>query len=208
MERVRTYSEGDWIVHTRYGIGQIKGVDLKNISGEETRYYRVITTNSTYWVPVDQMDSEVLRPLSTPEDIQKAITALQKPPKEMSQNYKTRQSRIQRVEIRNTPRAIARLIRDLRERQREKGALNKTERSAFRSLRQRLIEEWAIVIGATTENVELKLNTLLNPDQSANGESDKTAVAQETAAASAASPVPQYSKWGTWPKRQTNKINR
>ena len=174
MEGIRPYSKGDWIVHSLYGIGQIKGVDTKGISGEETHYYRIKATDSTFWVPVDQMDSEVLRPLSTPEEIQQAIAALQKPAKEMSPNYKTRQSRIRRVQDRNTPRAIARLIRDLRAYQREKGALNKTERSAYRTLRQRLVEEWAIVVGSKAEKIAPELDHLLNPNRaSTNGQNNE-----------------------------------
>lgn len=202
MEDTYTYSKGDWIVHSRYGIGQIKGIDTKGISGEETRYYRVKTTNSTFWMPVDQIDSDILRPVSTPEEIQKAILALQNPPEEMSTNYKTRQSRIQRVQLRNTPRAIARLIRDLRARQREKGALNKTERSAFRTLKQRLVEEWAIVTGVQAEKIASKLDNLLNPHRAATDGQNSLAKTQEKKTTSL------RSSWRTWPKRQTNKINR
>jgi RNA polymerase-interacting CarD/CdnL/TRCF family regulator len=79
----------------------------------------------------------------------------------MSSNYKTRQSRIQRVRQRNTPRAIARLVRDLRARKREKGILNSAERSAFRTLKKRLLHEWAIVTDAETEEVASKLDELL-----------------------------------------------
>jgi RNA polymerase-interacting CarD/CdnL/TRCF family regulator len=165
MEETSTYSEGDWIVHSHYGIGQIKGVEIKDVSGEETRYYRIRTTDSTFWMPISQMDSEVVRPLSTAEEIQQAIATLQKPAEEMSSNYKMRQSRIRNAQILNTPQAIALLIRDLRAHQRAKGALNKTERSAFRTLKQRLVEERAIVTGAKTDNVASRLDDLLDPHQ-------------------------------------------
>ena len=163
MEKTHMYSEGDWIVHSHYGIGQIKGIEEKSISGEETRYYRIKTTDSIFWMPVDQMDDDILRSLSTPEEIQQAVDALQEPPGEMSSNYKIRQNRIRQVQIRNTPQAIAQLIRDLRALKRDKGALNRTERSAFRALKQRLVEEWAIVTDAKTEKVTSKLDALLNP---------------------------------------------
>lgn len=167
MEETRVYLEGDWIVHSQYGIGRIKGVEVKNISGEETRYHKIKTTDSIFWMPVDQMNNEMLRPLSTPEEIQQAIAALQKPPEEMSSNYKIRQLRIQKAQSRNTPRAIAQIIRDLRAYRRKMGVLNSTERSAFRSLKQQLVEEWAIVTDTKTENIALKLDNLLNPHQAA-----------------------------------------
>ena len=165
MEETNTYSKGDWIVHSRYGIGQIKGIDVKSISGEETQYYRIKATDSTFWMPVDQMDSDVLRPLSTPEEIQQAVTILQKPPEEMSSNYKIRQKRIQAARIRNTPKAVAQILRDLRAHRREKGILNSTERSAFLSLKQRLVEEWALVKNTKPEKIEATIDNLLDPHQ-------------------------------------------
>ncbi len=165
MKEAHTYSDGDWIVHSRFGIGQIKDIEVKNISGEETRYYRIKTTDSIFWMPVDKMDSDLLRPLSSPEEIHLAIATLQEPAEEMSSNYKIRQIRIQDAQTHNTPKATAQIIRDLRAYRRKKDALNSTERSAFRSLKQRLVEEWAIVLDIKTETAALKLETLLNPHQ-------------------------------------------
>ena len=162
MEKPHTFSEGDWIVHSHYGVGRIKGVEVKSISGEETSYYRITTTDSTFWMPVDQMNSEILRPLSSPEEIQLAIVALQKPAEEMSPNSKVRQGRIQSVRDLNTPSAIAQLIRDLRARKRDKGVLYSSERSAFDTLKQRLVQEWAIVTDAETEDIASKLDNLLD----------------------------------------------
>jgi len=163
MAESQTYSKGDWIVHSHYGTGQIKGIDVRGISGEETQYYRIKTTDSTFWIPIDQIDSEILRPLATPEEIEQAIATLQKPPKQMSSNHKVRQSRIRQAQIENTPHAIAQIIRDLRAYRREKGILNETERSAFRTLKQRLVEEWAIVTSTKTKKVATKLDKLLEP---------------------------------------------
>ena len=112
------------------------------------------------------MDNEVLRPLSSQEEIQLAIAALQRPPKEMSSNYKERQMRIQKARIMNTPQSMARIVRDLRERRRNKGPLNTTERSAYQTLKQRLIEEWAMVTGNQVEKVTSRIDTLLNPQTS------------------------------------------
>lgn len=163
MEKGHSYSEGDWIVHSQHGIGQVKGVDEKDISGEKTRYYRIKTTDSTFWMPINQMDHDVLRSVSTLEEIQQAIVTLQKPAEEMSSNYKIRQQRIQRALVLNTPEAIAQLIRDLRAQQRKTGGLNTAERNAFRSLKQRLVEEWAIVKGINADTAASKLDNILNP---------------------------------------------
>lgn len=204
MEDAHIYTKGEWIVHSQYGIGQIKGIDEKEISGEKSRYFRVKTTDSTFWVPVDKIDSEAIRPLSTAEEIQQAIDALQKPPEAMSSNFKVRQKRIRQAQIRNTPRAIARLLRDLRARRRQKGILNSSERSAFRSLRQQLVEEWALVKGIKTETAASKIDILLDPDRAATEDGPGTAVmaAKETVPESAPPSPPKQKKWWVWSKSQ------
>jgi len=161
MDELHDYSKGDWIVHAYYGIGEIKGIEAKCISGEESRYYKIQATDSTFWLPVDQMDSKELRPLATSEEIQQAIDVLQKPAREMSSNQNIRKSRIRRVQLQNDPEAVARLVRDLQARQKEKGVLNQDERNAFSVLKQQLIEEWAIVSGLGPETVASKLDILL-----------------------------------------------
>ncbi|NCF68461.1 MAG: hypothetical protein GWP61_21075 [Chloroflexi bacterium] len=165
MERSHEYSKGDWIVHSHYGVGKINNIEVKSISGGDTRYYRITTSDSTFWVPVDQMDSEVLRPLSTPEEIQQAIAALHRPAKQMSSNAKLRQSRIQSVRVGNAPKDIAQLIRDLRARKREKGILYSSERSALLTLKERLVQEWAIVTGTESDEIAAELDDLLDIPQ-------------------------------------------
>ncbi len=161
MTETHTYSVGDWIVHSQYGIGQLKGVDVKGISGEEIDYYRIQTADSTFWVPYEQMDNDKIRPVSTAEEIELAIAALQKPALEMSSNYKIRQIRIKEALVGNTPQASAGIIRDLRALQRKKGILNQSERDAFRIIKQRLVEEWAIVSDKKTNEIMTKVESLL-----------------------------------------------
>lgn len=162
MTETHTYSVDDWIVHSQYGIGQLKGVDVKGISGEEINYYRIETNDSTFWVPFDQMNGDKLRAVSTMEDIQQAIAVLQETPQEMSSNYKIRQIRIKEALVGNTPQAFAKIIRDLHALQRKKGILNQSERDSFRIIKQRLAEEWAIVTDGQTSEVMTKLENLLD----------------------------------------------
>ena len=159
-----TYVADDWIVHSQYGIGQIQHIEVKEITGEKTRYYKVKTNDSLFWMPVDQMDDDVIRPLFTPEEIEEAIAILQNPAKEMSTNYKIRQNRIQDSRDQNTPQSIARIVRDLQARKNNKGVLNSSERNAFLSLKERLVTEWSIVIGLDTIEVEAKLDALLDSE--------------------------------------------
>lgn len=162
MDQTIAYTKKDWLVHTHYGIGQIKAIEEKGISGANVRYFRIETTDSTYWMPIDQMDSEKIRPLSSPEEIQLVIAVLSRPPQEMSADHNARKNRIRSVNLQNTPEGTARLIRDLRARQQKRGELSMEETSAIRSLKQKLVEEWSLVTGKNAEKIASKLDDLLN----------------------------------------------
>jgi RNA polymerase-interacting CarD/CdnL/TRCF family regulator len=79
----------------------------------------------------------------------------------MSSNHVARNNRIQRVTLQNSPNGVARLVRDLRARQRQKGALNLKESSAYKSLKKRLIDEWAVVKGINAEKAGQRLDDML-----------------------------------------------
>lgn len=166
MASSHEYSVKDWLVHSAFGIGQIIGVEEKSISGTNVRYFRVRATNSTFWIPIDRMDGQELRPLSNAAEIEKVIAILLRPPKAMSPNHQLRRNEIQRVLLLRSPIDSARLIRDLRARQRERGGLNLEELNAMRSLKERLVEEWVLVTGEQAEAVASEIDDLLDSPQS------------------------------------------
>ena len=162
MINANNYSPGDWIVHAYYGVGKIEAKEKKHISGEDAHYFKIQTKDSTFWIPIEKMNSELIRPLSTPGDIEQALDIFKCEPLEMSTNYKVRQNRIREVQLENTPNAIACLVRDLRALQRKNGVLNQSEGSVFRHLKNQFINEWVIVTGRTEAKVTHKLEKLLN----------------------------------------------
>jgi RNA polymerase-interacting CarD/CdnL/TRCF family regulator len=162
MKPSHEYSVEDWLVHAAFGMGQITGIEEKGISGENVQYFRIQTADSTYWIPVDRMDNQDLRPVSSTAEIQVIIAILLGPPQAMATKHQIRKNDIQRVLLLNSPADSARLIRDLRARQRERGELNMDELNAMRALKQRLVEEWVFVTGEHAEQVDAKIDDLLN----------------------------------------------
>ena len=162
MDSSHAYSIEDWLVHTSFGIGQIKGIEEKSISGANVQYFKIQATESTFWIPVDRVNSEELRPLSTPLELQLAIAILLRAPKEMASDHKMRKSDIRRIQLLNTPEDMARLIRDLRARKRDRGELNLEELNAMRALKQRLVEEWSVITGEKKDQVALRIDELLD----------------------------------------------
>jgi CarD family transcriptional regulator len=143
MATIEQLREGNWIVHKRYGIGQIQGVEEKNISGEPADYYRVETHNSIVWLPVEDLNKDAFRALASPEEFEEAVDILQRPPRQMASNFNTRKKRIREVMGKNSLRAIARLVRDLWYRQTGR-TLSNTEHRALRRFMKRLTAEWSV----------------------------------------------------------------
>lgn len=165
MELQATHSNGDWLVHQYYGVGQLKGKETKNIGGEESTYFRLEMDNkSTIFIPEDKLNSEWFRPVASQNTLQEVKEILARPPKKMAQNFNTRKSRIKQVMTENTMVGIARIIRDLSGRRRRRKTLSKTEDSALRKLKDRLLSEWTVATGLDEEEARIKLKLLLEED--------------------------------------------
>ena len=46
-EKKAKYTEGDWLLHSHFGAGQVLGTETKNVSGEEKTYYKDFIEYST-----------------------------------------------------------------------------------------------------------------------------------------------------------------
>lgn len=152
--------EGDWIVHRRYGIGQIKQKEEKTISGVCSEYYKVKTPDSEIWLPISKLDQSWFRPIATPNEIDEAIEILTQPATTMAPEFLRRKERIQQVQNENSVPAIAQLIRDLSGRQQQK-SLSMTEQEALRRLKGRLATEWAVAMDKEQECALKELQSIL-----------------------------------------------
>jgi RNA polymerase-interacting CarD/CdnL/TRCF family regulator len=153
-------SDGKWVVHNSYGVGQIRGYETKMINGKEVAYYRVETENSTFWVPLDQLDSDRLRPLSTKGEFKQAIKILELPPREMDPDHTHRKGTINTVRSDPSLEEMARLVRDLNARCMVKD-LNSTEKEALSHFTARLLEEWSACMQISVDEAHSALNRLL-----------------------------------------------
>ena len=165
MTTSHNFSINDWLVHASFGIGQIKAIEEKDISGKNADYYRIQTRDSTFWIPVDRMDSQQMRPISDPLEIEMVIEILLRPPRPLASDRNARNNEIRRVQLENSLQDVARLVRDLRGRFRRRGEWSLEERNAMRALREKLVEEWAFITGEAADSVGLRLDDLLDNGQ-------------------------------------------
>jgi len=155
-----TFSKGDWIVHARYGVGQVKGIEKKELDGEKKLFFRVKTFEGVYWLSIFRTDVEYIRPITSEHQIKRALTIIRKPPEKLPENHTMRNKII--IEATNDSSIYhkARMIRDLNAKQ-QVSKLNFTEEDAFLKMRKQLLNEWSVVTGADPEELELKLEKAL-----------------------------------------------
>ena len=154
------YSVGDWLVHALYGIGQIVAVETKFFSQQEQVCYKVKTKDSTFWVPVDQIDNKRVRSLAAPERIKRALQVLEKPPRPLSTDYKKRDKQIIEAKSDRSLRSRMELIRDLTVYEKKNG-LSKSNRDTLERIRQRFLEEWSVCMEIELKEARQQLDRML-----------------------------------------------
>jgi RNA polymerase-interacting CarD/CdnL/TRCF family regulator len=155
-----TFSKGDWIVHARYGVGQVKGIEKKELEGEQRLFFKVKTFDGEYWLSVVKTDVEYIRPITSEYQMKRALTIIRRPPEELPENHTERSKLV--AETLKDPSLYpkARLIRDLNGKQHET-KLNFTEEDAFLLLKKQLLNEWSIVQDTDRQVLEQKLDLAL-----------------------------------------------
>jgi RNA polymerase-interacting CarD/CdnL/TRCF family regulator len=155
-----TFSKGDWIVHARYGVGQVKGLEKKELEGEKRLFFKVKTFDGVYWLSAVRTDAEHIRPITSEHQIKRALTIIRRQPKELPENHTQRHKLV--IETLKDPSLYqkARMIRDLNGKLHET-KLNFTEEDAFLLLKKQLLNEWSVVQDTEREILEEKLDQAL-----------------------------------------------
>ena len=160
MKEQPVFSKGDWIVHTHYGIGQVVTRESKIFEGEEKEYLRIRTDDSEYWLLVENMDVDYIRPLASLPQIRQALGLIKNQPDVLAGDYKIRRREIGIALNDVALETKVCLIRDLTERKRVK-SLNITEGAVLDQLKADFLIEWSIVSGEERNHLEAKLASAL-----------------------------------------------
>lgn len=88
------YSVGDKVVHPGYGPGVIKGIERRQVIGEEKRYYVIdmLTGGTTLMTPVAQAKNVGLRPALSDAGVKRLLRLLKRPPNALSFDFRERQT--------------------------------------------------------------------------------------------------------------------
>lgn len=150
------YARGEWIVHARYGVGQVEGRDSRILEGEEKTFLRVKTFTGEYYLPIKQWDVPHIRPLSSEYKIKKALLIISQPAEPLSNDHRIRSKHIYDAILDISIYSKAEVIRDLYARKRN-GKLNTSEADLLEKIKDQFLNEWSIVTGLEKGSLRDKL---------------------------------------------------
>lgn len=140
---MKELAEGDWIVHSRYGIGQVMCLEEKALSGETEVYYNVKTEGFNYWLSISNLGSGRVRPIAGSTDFDEALSLIGAEPTLLDENYHNRLQGINNLLAENTIFSKAQLIRDINARNVRKD-IHANERGILETLKNQFVNEFAL----------------------------------------------------------------
>ena len=164
MDTITTLSTGDWLVHRFYGVGQIIRIEDKPIHEVATKCFQVKTNDSTYWFPTTDTANPRIRPIASEEIIHKAINNLRSQATYLDTDRTYWKQIIEDVQADNDLISISLLIRDLSAQQVIR-SLNQIEREALNHFKERLLGEWASIMGEKIEILRPRLRSYIQEGQ-------------------------------------------
>lgn len=154
------YQTGDWIVHTAYGVGQIRKVEKKPIHGEVVKVFRVKTRDSIFWLPIKNADNDRIRRIAGKKKLKNALDRLGTEPEKIGKNYRSRNNHISEVFSTDSIIKKVDLLRDLLGLRKRKVWSN-TENDAAMKIFNQLANEYSIVHEISTSEAQKRINALV-----------------------------------------------
>lgn len=154
------FSNGDVIVHRRYGAGTVIGIRKIKREGQVRRYFCVemVGDAGTLMIPEQSLEEDDMRPALRDMKLIKKI--LFKQPEELEDNHRSRQLLIEQKLDSREPRQIVQVLRDLCWRQCT-GTLTTTDTRLRRKALTALLEELVLSPSFSLTQAQEKLDALI-----------------------------------------------
>jgi len=157
-----SFKVGDKVVYPNHGVGVIEQVAQRSIAGTESSFYclRIISTDSTVMVPVDNISAVGLRKLLTKREISRVVKLLKEGEVTTYDDWKGRfQANSEKMRTGDI-RAVAEVMKSLTILNEVK-PLSYRERKMLDRARFLLVSELADASGKTMETVESQIDDSL-----------------------------------------------
>ena len=153
--------KGSWVVHAHHGLGQVTGVDIKEISGVKNKFYVVKTDQITYWLPVDDQDNQRIRPIASVKSFQSALELISSEPSKLDDNFRRRLIYIKDQISEGSLQGKAQLIRDIHARDLQKD-IHINEKKILENLISQFLREWVEATGIEAKSARQQMHEALS----------------------------------------------
>jgi RNA polymerase-interacting CarD/CdnL/TRCF family regulator len=154
------FHEGDTVMHWTYGLGQILGLEERDLFGSKNLYYAVRVHDLTIWVPSDSELQHRLRAPTTKAGFQELLAILSNPGEPLPDDRRERRARLLETIGESSTQSLCRIISGLHAYQKIR-PLNDSDKSILKQSRSALLGEWEYVHSITAAQAEHELSHLL-----------------------------------------------
>jgi CarD family transcriptional regulator len=157
----RVYKVKDYVIYPKHGIGQIISVDKLTIAGIEASVYKIEITKDKLNLTIPTNQQQHLRPLSSLNQINKALSILKGKAKIKRTMWSRRAAEYEQKINSGDIYQIAEVVRDLNKNTDMPVDQSYSERQLFEKAYDRLLGEVSIVLKISEEEGKLRLNKAL-----------------------------------------------
>ncbi|EMH80860.1 CarD-like protein [alpha proteobacterium HIMB114] len=157
----RTYKVKDYVIYPKHGIGQIISVDKLTIAGIEASVYKIEITKDKLNLTIPTNQQQHLRPLSSLNQINKALSILKGKAKIKRTMWSRRAAEYEQKINSGDIYQIAEVVRDLNKNTDMPVDQSYSERQLFEKAYDRLLGEVSIVLKISEEEGKARLNKAL-----------------------------------------------
>ena len=147
----RVYNVKDYVVYPKHGVGKIISIDKAKIGNIDISFYKILIEKEklTLSIPLNQQSH--LRPLSSINQINKAISILKKKPKIKRTMWSRRAQEYEHKINSGKLYELAEVVKDLNKKTDVMAEQSYSERQLFEKAYERLKSEFEVVIGEKSQ---------------------------------------------------------
>ena len=147
----RVYNIKDYVVYPKHGVGKIISIDKAKIGNIDISFYKILIEKEklTLSIPLNQQSH--LRPLSSINQINKAISILKKKPKIKRTMWSRRAQEYEHKINSGKLYELAEVVKDLNKKTDVMAEQSYSERQLFEKAYERLKSEFEVVIGEKSQ---------------------------------------------------------
>lgn len=151
---------GDPVVHWTFGLGQVIGLEERDISGQKMIYYEVKVHDLTVWVPADANLDSRLRPPTPAGGFAQLFAILAGTRELLPDNRQERKNRLLQQLSDGRAESLCRVVRDLTA-YRQGKPYSESDQYLLKRVQAVLLGEWGFSLSVSLFQAESDLSRLL-----------------------------------------------